>query len=98
METRQIRFIADAKTWFDKVNGNSYFSVRVTRTDTGETIVCPFQYGYGSHYQHMAREAMAKAGWLPLNDLHLYERENGYPIHWTISDALKREVVRHGVL
>lgn len=46
-----------AREWFDKANGNSYFSARIT-TDYG-TPECkeyklPFQYGYGEHYIDMA--------------------------------------------
>lgn len=42
------------RRWFDKVNGNSYFSCRVTvPLDEGKRIsfVIPFQYGYGSQPQ-----------------------------------------------
>lgn len=56
------------KEWFDKVNGNSYFSARVTLDfgkPTEKTVLVPFQYGYGSHYQHKAIEQLQKAGYLP---------------------------------
>ncbi len=46
-----------AKEWFDRVNGNSYFSARVYLDDE-EIAVLPFQYGYGSHYEHMAMQAI----------------------------------------
>lgn len=102
----QIKFIGEALKWRDKVNGNTYHSVRITRTDDGKVIACPFQYGYDEHYRQTALEAMAKAGWLPKKYctpakhggliVYLYERENDYPIHWSVSDALKREVEAHG--
>lgn len=41
------------KDWFDKMNGNSYFSAIVTinfGTKTEKTIKLPFQYGYGDQY------------------------------------------------
>lgn len=46
-----------AKEWFDKVNGNSYFSCLITvnyglKSELKFTL--PFQYGYGSHYQDIA--------------------------------------------
>ena len=34
------------KEWFDKKNGNSYFS-GIICIDNKETIKVPFQYGYG---------------------------------------------------
>jgi len=42
-----------AKEWFDKINGNSYFSFRLTVTlKDGKTIErsVPMQYGYGDSY------------------------------------------------
>ena len=98
--TRQIKFIATACRWFDKVNGNTYHSVRITRCEDGAEIFVPFTYGYGDAYRQSAREAMDKAGWLPEkyhgeND-YLFERENNYPIEWIVTDGLKRDCVANG--
>lgn len=52
-----------AKEWFDKANGNSYFSALVVvdyGMDSEKTIKIPFQYGYGDHYLHVAHDAIAK--------------------------------------
>lgn len=52
-----------AKEWFDKVNGNSYFSANITINygmKTQKTIFLPFQYGYGSHYQDVAGKELLK--------------------------------------
>ena len=52
-----------AKQWFDKINGNSYFSANITinyGTDTQQNIFLPFQYGYGDHYQDMAGQELLK--------------------------------------
>jgi hypothetical protein len=49
----------NAKEWFDKVNGNSYFSATIT-TDYGtpeqKEYKLLFQYGYGEHYIDMANQ------------------------------------------
>ena len=58
MKARQIKFTCIAKKWFDKVNGNTYHSVRVTRHKDGAVVVGQFQYGYGEHYK---QTALAKA-------------------------------------
>lgn len=53
-----------AKEWFDKVNGNSYFSARVTLNfgmKTEKTICLPFQYGYGDHFRHMAFQELTRS-------------------------------------
>lgn len=50
-----------AYSWFDKVNGNSYFSAVVTINcglNTEKTIKLPFQYGYGDHYRYEAFKAL----------------------------------------
>lgn len=61
----QIKFIAEGMKWFDKINGNTYHSVRVIRASDGKAIACQFQYGYGNHYRQTALIAMQKAGWIP---------------------------------
>lgn len=50
-----------AREWFDKINGNSYFDCRVTfdfGLTTQITYICPFQYGYGSAYESAAMEVV----------------------------------------
>jgi hypothetical protein len=49
------------KQWFDKVNGNSYCSVRIYQN--GELICAlPFTYGYDNYYLQYAREALVVLG------------------------------------
>ena len=101
MAKRRIKFIGEGVKWFDKVNGNTYHSVVVTRCRDGARIHCPFEYGYGDQYKQTALDAMARAKWLPVkyrgrDSVFLYERENDYPIAWSVSHGLKRECVAHG--
>ena len=103
---RIIKFTAHACRWFDRANGNTYHSVRITRCRDGATLTCPFQYGYGDCYRQTALEAMAKAKWLPVkyrghaahggSNAFYYERENNYPIFWSVSDGLKRDCIANG--
>jgi len=99
---RTIKFICIAIKWFDKVNGNTYHSVRITRCKDNKVIVGQIQYGYGSQYQQTSLEIMLKNGWLPKKynreNLYLYERENNYPIFWDCRNDLKRECVANGIL
>jgi hypothetical protein len=39
----------EGREWFDKVNGNSYFTARIW-VDGGQVAILPFQYGYGEQY------------------------------------------------
>lgn len=103
---REIKFSVNAVRWFDKINGNTYHSVRVENVKTGETLKSyPVCYGYGDAYRQTALVLMAENNWLPEKYLnkgaknstlyHLYERENNYPIIWHVYDGLKREMKRN---
>ena len=104
---RKIKFICRACRWFDKANGNTYHSVRVTRCKDGATIYGAWSYGYGSQYQQTALTLMAEHKWLPVKyrstdmraDLNIltYERDNHYPIVWNVTDGLKRDMVANGI-
>lgn len=98
----KYQYTANAVKWFDKVNGNTYHSVKITRHEDGAQIVAQFQYGYGDHYRQSALEAMDKASWLPseytANNKYLFERENNYPILWICTKGLKRDCIANGKL
>ena len=105
MTNRTIKFTVEAKKWFDKVNGNTYHACKITRTRDGETLACPYEYGYGDQYRQTALLAMAENKWLPVRyrdhtacggAWNAFERENNYPIHWIVSEGLKRDVVALG--
>jgi hypothetical protein len=57
----------NAKEWFDKVNGNSYFSAEIVINygqPDAQTIVLPFQYGYGDAYIYAALRELKDAGYI----------------------------------
>lgn len=94
-------FTCNVIKWFDKLNGNTYHSVRITRHKDGKIIVCPFEYGYGEQYKYTALNAMVKNKWINPQyegQIYLYERENNYPIIWIVTDGLKRDCISNGVL
>lgn len=96
---RVIKFLGHGARWFDRVNGNTYHSVRIERVSDGAVLVGEFQYGYGDSYRQTGLDLMVKAGWLPekYNDNpYAYNMDNGYPIEWSVSDGLKRDCVRNG--
>lgn len=117
---RVIKFTVIAKKWFDKVNGNTYHSVRCIRHKDNAIVVGQYQYGYDEHYKQTALDIMYVAGWFnrinrkvlasttepdkfkkvkyTLKTILLYERENNYPILWTVSDGLKRDCIANGKL
>jgi len=108
MKPRKILFVCIACRWFDKINGNTYHSVRITRTRDNKVIAHELTYGYDECYRQTALEVMLKNGWLPKkytnnhmggdNSIYMYERENNYPILWEVPDGLKRDAVRNGTI
>jgi len=70
MENKIKTIDIQAREWFDKTFGNSYFSGKITvnaNTETEKVFDMPFQNGYGNHYQTEAIEVLLEAG--------LFERE-----------------------
>jgi len=101
MNKNTIQFIGHGKMWFDKINGNTYHSVRITDTKTKKTLFCEWQYGYDDQYKYTSLKAMLKNKWLPkkYNDdnCQSYERENNYPIKWISEEnCLKKDLINHG--
>lgn len=103
MKEKQIKTIdVYGKEWFDKVNGNSYHSVRVVLNygmPNTKTLVGQFQYGYGSQFIQTASELIRE---------EIGGKESIYPLwSWCESrkiiyresmqrDCKKRDVVAHG--
>lgn len=93
-----------AKEWFDRANGNSYFSARVTLNyglPDEKTICLPFQYGYGDHFNDVAGRELLRLGLVPLTQygngsvesLWRYCRENGIVLRSNKQEkCLKRDV------
>ena len=106
----KYKYTAQAIKWFDKVNGNTYHSVRITNNKTGKVLYCPFEYGYGDQYRYTALQEMYDKKWISNkryknnpNDkaderkwYAIWERENGYPVNWIVNDGLKRECIANG--
>lgn len=99
-KTRVIKFAVYGFRWFDRVNGNTYHSVKIVRIDDGAELFVPFTYGYDDHYQQSALEKLVEKKWLPKQytkeTAHLYDRENNYPIIYNVIDGLKRDCIRNG--
>lgn len=84
-----MKYTVITKEWFDRINGNSYCSVRITNNETNEVIAFPFQYGYGSYGEQIASKTLKEKGeqftWLSeIADSHKIEK------------CLKRDVIAWG--
>jgi len=89
-------------TWFDKVNGNSYFSSVVSVYRNGknrpvEFIKLPFQYGHGSQPEHEAKTELINLKYIQdTNTLWRYCDEKGIILISTKTDATKAQVKEYG--
>ena len=90
----------EAREWFDKTGGNSYFSARVSVN--GELVgFLPFQYGYGSMYESAVREYLELSGYdiKPVPFAPLWQlRNEGVHVYTVKYSANKRDVQRFGVV
>lgn len=93
-----------AKEWFDKVNGNSYFSAQITidySLPTQQTIYLPFQYGYGEQYTtevfHTLKELNLIDSNTSGNSFWRYCQTNNIILRTNkIDKQLKRDVISFG--
>lgn len=76
MKTKMRTIDIIALEWMDRINGNSYFAARLIinlQMKGEQTILLPFQYGYGDHYQDMAKQELKARGLLPNGINHLWQ-------------------------
>jgi hypothetical protein len=99
MKTKTIDI--NAKEWFDRINGNSYFSGTITLNygmDNEETFLMPFQYGYGSQYEYEAQMTLNQfnkisSNFVEYQSLYSYCKENNIIFRSNIKrNSLKREL------
>jgi len=94
MEVKTID--VNAKEWFDKANGNSYFSGTITTNfgmDDAKEYIMPFQYGYGDHYIDMAKCQLTEHNRISpdlMQDLPRYCRENDIILRNSIQRGCKK--------
>jgi len=90
----------NAKEWFDRINGNSYFSGTVTVNfgmKDQKSFTMRFQYGYGDQYIHEAKARLVEHNIIDASSntaLWRYCDENNIILRTNIQrNCLKREVV-----
>jgi len=88
-----------AKRWFDKINGNTYFS-SVGLIDGEVKVKINFSYGYGNHYEYATFAELEKKGFI--NDVEHYKnggtvspfrycQEKGLKYYSTHSDVKRKK-------
>jgi len=86
----------EAREWFDKSGGNSYFAGRISID--GELVgYLPFQYGYGSAYEYEATKWLLDNGYISERIDPLWRlRESGVSVYSVKYESTKRDAVRFG--
>jgi hypothetical protein len=87
----------EGREWFDKVNGNSYFSARLW-VDGGQVAILTFQYGYGDQYLYEAQKKLLELGYLPQENksqgLWSIAQEMGFDFYSSKSSHKKAEMFK----
>ena len=87
----------EGREWFDKVNGNSYFSARIW-VDGGQVAILTFQYGYGDQYLYEAQKKLLELGYLPQENknqgLWSIAKEMGFDFYSAKSESKKADMFK----
>ena len=99
MENAKIKrsLFIEGREWFDKVNGNSYFSARIW-VDGGQVAILTFQYGYGDQYLYEAQRKLVELGYISKNEnigLWSIAAESGFDFYSAKSECKKADMFKH---
>lgn len=90
----------NAKEWFDKVNGNSYFAGTITLNygmKDEETFLMPYQYGYDRSYEQEAKATLTQFNKISgtwSSTLSRYCRENNIIYKSSIIENCKKKELK----
>ena len=90
-----------AKEWFDKINGNSYFASKIIVNKSlknEKSYVLPFQYGYGDSYQDKALELLKENGLIKETSVFKLKNEGVIIKSQKQGNCLEKDVVNFGKL
>ena len=87
----------NAKEWFDKINGNSYFAANITLNygmEDSKNIVLPFQYGYGDSYRYAAIKKLNELDIIPFKEPYDL-REGNIIVRYNIQRNCKQRELKN---
>lgn len=90
------------KRWWDKVNGNSYFSARLILDygiKTEKTFFIPFQYGYGNFPEQKSLELLKEKGYVKPEKYSMWDFTKSENVIYRFIDhgfTLQKEVKHFG--
>ena len=85
------------RRWFDKINGNTYFSADILVNNTLVHSI-HYQYGYDDFYMQAAGEWLAKYGYTHpehypsggITPLWSYCNDKGISYYYTVTDVMRK--------
>ena len=87
----------EGREWFDKINGNSYFSARIW-IDGGQVAILTFQYGYGEQYLYEAQKKLLELGYISQenknNSLWSIASTSGFDFYSSKTSTNKKEMFK----
>ena len=94
-EKEQPQFFILGKRWFDKINGNTYHSVKIIDLSNGETIIKTDRvYGYGEHWKQTAYEELTKLDLVKKEDRFNHELNRSRFIYECIDVSKKGDLTQ----
>jgi hypothetical protein len=88
----------EGREWFDKVNGNSYFSARIW-INGGQVAILPFQYGYGDQFIYEAQRKLIDLGYISKENenqsLYSIGKTLGFDFYSSKTTTKKSEMFKH---
>lgn len=88
----------NAKEWFDKLNGNSYFAARVVvnyGTNTARSYVLPFQYGCRSHLYYAFELLKEKKEINYFGNPTIWTRDKGIILRYSKEEGCRKRDVKN---
>ena len=90
-----IKLLIEGFEWFDKINGNSYHTIRITNLKDNCVIYKSdnMVYGYGDQYQQTAYDELIKLGLVEEKDRFNHNLNHIRFIYRKQENMLKRDIL-----
>tara|TARA_R100000789_G_scaffold87383_1_gene83809 strand:- start:24 stop:314 length:291 start_codon:yes stop_codon:yes gene_type:complete len=89
------KYLIEGFEWFDKINGNSYHTIKITDLNENKVIVKSkdIVYGYGNQYEHTAYKELINLGLAKKEDEYNHELNHKRFVFRKQENMLKREIL-----
>ena len=83
----------EGRLWFDKVNGNTYFSNRVW-VDGKIAFIMPMEYGYDLQFMHRALQELKERGYTDTARAYELRDEQGINLYYSEAYGKKSDLFK----